>query len=100
MLDCGVASGGQLLLAETLGLAMAKRAAEILDRHRSALTAGVLDAGAPIDGNTVNEADDAEFDADNAIFTAPPLHFAVGWDNPCGATISPTTDLTNAQRRA
>jgi hypothetical protein len=70
MLDCGAASGGQLLLAETLGLAMAKRAAEILDRHRSALTAGVPDSDALINGVTADEADDAEFEADNAIFTA------------------------------
>ena len=38
MLD---ASGPQhLLLAETLGLAMARRASEILERHRAALTSG------------------------------------------------------------
>jgi hypothetical protein len=43
-----------LLLAETLGLAMARRAAEILKRHRASLAA----------------ADDEEFAVDNAIFTA------------------------------
>jgi len=46
----------QLLLAEILGLAMARRAADILDRHRGALM------GAP--------ADDAQFALDNAVFTA------------------------------
>lgn len=42
----------QVLLAETLGLAMARRAAEILDRHRATAT------------------DDEQFALDNAIFTA------------------------------
>jgi hypothetical protein len=41
-----------VLLAETLGLAMARRAAEILERHRSGLTG------------------DDQFALDNAIFTA------------------------------
>ena len=63
MRDLGVVTGGQLLLAETLGLAMARRAAEILDRHRAALTSTDAD-------NPVEVADDAEFEADNAIFTA------------------------------
>jgi hypothetical protein len=58
MLD---ASGTQrLLLAETLGLAMARRAADILQRHQAAL-AGEAPAG---------EDDDERFDRDNAIFTA------------------------------
>jgi hypothetical protein len=57
MLD---ASGGQhLLLAETLGIAMARRAAEILDRHRSSLTGGAVSA-----------AGDEQFALDNAVFTA------------------------------
>jgi hypothetical protein len=64
MRDLGVATGGELLLAETLGLAMARRAAEILDRHRAALTSGPEADGA------ADVADDAEFAADNAIFTA------------------------------
>jgi hypothetical protein len=55
MLD---ASGSQhLLLAETLGLAMARRACDILDRHRAALMSG-------------GEDDDDQFTFDNAIFTA------------------------------
>ncbi len=59
MLD---ASGSQhLLLAETLGLAMARRASDILERHRAALTGG--DAAAGPD-------DDAQFALDNAIFSA------------------------------
>lgn len=57
MLD---ASGPQhLLLAETLGLAMARRATDILDRHRAALTSGNTPQG-----------DDGQFAFDNAIFTA------------------------------
>jgi hypothetical protein len=59
MLD---ASGTQhLLLAETLGLAMARRALDILERHRAALTGGEGAAG---------PADDAQFALDNAIFSA------------------------------
>ncbi len=50
----GVSGTQHLLLAETLGLAMARRATEILKRHRAALAA----------------ADDEEFALDNAIFTA------------------------------
>jgi hypothetical protein len=63
MLD---ASGTQhLLLAETLGLAMARRATDILDRHRAALTGG--GAGA---GGAATQDDDDQFAFDNAIFTA------------------------------
>jgi len=62
MLD---ASGTQhLLLAETLGLAMARRATDILDRHRAALMGAV---GA---GGTANQDNDDQFAFDNAIFTA------------------------------
>jgi hypothetical protein len=62
MLD---ASGTQhLLLAETLGLAMARRATDILDRHRAALT------GAAGVGGTANQDNDDQFAFDNAIFTA------------------------------
>ncbi len=50
-----------LRLAETLGLAMARRAADILERHRDALT------GAD-PGDTGPDA--AQFAADDAIFTA------------------------------
>ena len=68
--DWGGAPGTQpgtqhLLLAEILGLAMARRAADILDRHRAALM------GAPSGGmGQPDEADDAQFALDNAIFTA------------------------------
>ena len=63
MLD---ASGTQhLLLAETLGLAMARRATDILDRHRAALTSGGHSAG-----GTGTQDDDDQFASDNAIFTA------------------------------
>jgi hypothetical protein len=64
--DYGGAPGTQhLLLAETIGLAMARRAADILDRHRASLTGATADpaAGAAAD-------DDERFAADNAIFTA------------------------------
>jgi hypothetical protein len=58
MLD---ASGAQhLLLAETLGLAMARRAADILQRHRATLSGE----------SATEEGDDERFDRDNAIFTA------------------------------
>jgi hypothetical protein len=61
----GGATGTQhLLLAETLGLAMARRASDILERHRTALTSGSAAVGnAPQD-------DDDQFTVDNAIFTA------------------------------
>lgn len=68
MLD---ASGSQhLLLAETLGLAMARRATDILDRHRAALTSGGASAGGPSAGSTGTQDDDDQFASDNAIFTA------------------------------
>jgi hypothetical protein len=58
MLD---ASGPQhLLLAETLGLAMARRAADILQRHRATLASE----------SALDDDDDERFDRDNAIFTA------------------------------
>jgi hypothetical protein len=68
-------SGTQhLLLAETLGLAMARRASDILERHRAALTADTAPADTvqadTVQADTVPEADDEEFACDNAIFTA------------------------------
>ncbi len=58
MLD---ASGAHhLLLAETLGLAMARRAAEILERHRAVLA----------DDGPAAAGDDERFALDNAVFTA------------------------------
>ena len=80
--DWGGAPGMQpgtqhLLLAEILGLAMARRAADILDRHRAALmgapAAGPGEAGGGEAGPGEagpGEADDAQFALDNAIFTA------------------------------
>jgi hypothetical protein len=82
--DWGGAPGMQpgmqhLLLAEILGLAMARRAADILDRHRAALTAapsgapGEAGSGEPGSAGRTgqpDEADDAQFALDNAIFTA------------------------------
>jgi hypothetical protein len=101
MRDWGGAPGMQhTMLAEILGLAMARRAADILDRHRAALTSGpdspngpggpggpggpvskvgaVGDpgrasgtGGAPgTDGVGPPDVDDAQFALDNAIFTA------------------------------
>ena len=66
----GVTGVQDLLLAETLGLAMARRAADILDRHRLALTSGGAPAGTGASAGAGAEADDAQFAADNAIFTA------------------------------
>jgi hypothetical protein len=79
--DWGGAPGMQpgtqhLLLAEILGLAMARRAADILDRHRAALMgapAGGVGAAAGesgAGGAGPGEAGDAQFALDNAIFTA------------------------------
>jgi hypothetical protein len=91
--DWGGAPGMQhLLLAEILGLAMARRAADILDRHRAALMGAPAGgsgenggtggsggtgepgpagpAGAAGDAGQPAEADDAQFALDNAIFTA------------------------------
>ena len=72
----GMQPGTQhLLLAEILGLAMARRAADILDRHRAALMgapaggAGLSRGQAPATAGP-GEADDAQFALDNAIFTA------------------------------
>ena len=51
----------RLLLAETLGMAMARRAADILDRHRDVLSRKVPDSSDP---------DAAQFALDDAVFTA------------------------------
>ena len=68
MLD---ASGTRhLLLAETLGLAMARRASDILERHRAALAASGTGAVGAGDRGTAPDDDDAQFAADNAVFTA------------------------------
>jgi hypothetical protein len=65
MREWGTVFGTQhLLLAETLGLAMARRAAEILEQHRAAL------AGAAGRTGDAGKAGDEQFAADNAIFTA------------------------------
>jgi hypothetical protein len=62
----GVTGAQDLLLAEILGLAIARRAADILDRHRAALTGDTAGDAAAGEG----QVDDAQFSADNAIFTA------------------------------
>ena len=72
--DWAGAPGTQhLLLAETIGLAMVRRAADILDRHRAALASGAA-ADARADADAAARADaaagDDQFAADNAIFTA------------------------------
>ncbi len=61
-------SVGQLLMAETLGLAMARRAAEILDRHRESLAPDARPAGR--DGASPDVVDAERFALDDAIFTA------------------------------
>jgi hypothetical protein len=66
----GTQHGAQhLLLAETLGLAMARRASDILERHRVALTS---DGGPGAALGAANEAGpgDEQFAVDDAIFTA------------------------------
>ena len=77
--DWGGAPGMQpgmqhLLLAEILGLAMARRAADILDRHRAALMGAPAGrsgrSGETGPGGLPEEPDDAQFALDNAIFTA------------------------------
>jgi hypothetical protein len=78
MRDWGGAPGRHhTMLAETLGLAMARRAADILDRHRAALAGGLDDLGeTPGAGGGAGVevgapgADDDQFALDNAIFTA------------------------------
>ena len=81
MRDWGGAPGMQhTLLAEILGLAMARRAADILDRHRAALAGGPDSpvsvpgpaGGGPVGGGADGQpdVDDAQFALDNAIFTA------------------------------
>jgi hypothetical protein len=52
----------RVAMAETLGLAMARRAAEILDRHRDALASAALGKEA--------SPDTGELALDDAIFTA------------------------------
>jgi hypothetical protein len=52
-----------VVLAETLGLAMARRAADILERHRALGQDGAALASRPA-------GHDDQFAADNAIFTA------------------------------
>jgi hypothetical protein len=58
----------RLLMAETLGLVMARRAAEILDRHRESLTRDVRPASLDGVGPVGGDAD--RFALDDAIFTA------------------------------
>jgi hypothetical protein len=65
----GAGSGmDRLLMAETLGLVMARRAAEILDRHRESLTPDARPAGP--DGVSPDDGDADRFALDDAIFTA------------------------------
>jgi hypothetical protein len=58
----------RLLMAETLGLVMARRAAEILGRHRESLTRDVRSVG--LDGAGPAGGDADRFALDDAIFTA------------------------------
>lgn len=65
MRDCG---GEGSLVAENLGLAMARRAAEILERHRRLTGRAATDAGA---GGAAGPAlDPAQFAADEAVFSS------------------------------
>jgi hypothetical protein len=58
-----------VLLAETLGLAMARRASDILESHRAALTGGASAIGSGA-AAAAQEDDEDQFACDNAIFTA------------------------------
>ncbi|HTZ28121.1 MAG TPA: hypothetical protein VMC83_29260 [Streptosporangiaceae bacterium] len=58
---CGAPPMRPVLMAEALGLAMARRAADILERHRDALARAAPGATAP---------GQAGFAADDAIFSA------------------------------
>ena len=74
MRDWGGAPGMQhLLLAEKLGLAMARRAADILDRHRHELA---LATQPPAANATAVAGDAAQFAADAAQFAADDAGFA------------------------
>lgn len=68
------ASGAQhLLLAENLGLAMARRALDILERHRNSPGGAAPGGAAPggtNHGRSRAEGDYEQFVIDNAIFTA------------------------------
>ena len=73
MRDCDSRLGIRgLLMAETLGLAMARTAAGILDKHREALARIGAPNGAPDPAATeaAEMLDSTEFQSDNAIFTA------------------------------
>jgi hypothetical protein len=81
MRDCDSRLGIRgLLMAETLGLAMARTAAGILDKHREALARigapaaaqGAAGSGPsrPDDTEAAEMLDSTEFQSDNAIFTA------------------------------
>ncbi|MGD0560767.1 MAG: hypothetical protein ABSA93_38075 [Streptosporangiaceae bacterium] len=83
MRDCDSRLGIRgLLMAETLGLAMARTAAGILDKHREALarigtpsaapdpTAPDPEAPDPMATAAAEMLDSSEFQSDNAIFTA------------------------------
>src|ERR1051326_2917638 len=54
-------AGGQPMMAQTLGLAMARRAADILLRHRDMHIRAAHDSGSP---------EEAHFAMDDAVFTA------------------------------
>ena len=54
-------AGSQPMMAQTLGLAMARRAADILDRHRDMHNRAVPESGSP---------EAAQFALDDAIFIA------------------------------
>jgi hypothetical protein len=71
MRDWGSVLGTEhLVLAETLGLAMARRAAEILERHRMAVAGGPGLTGGAGKTGSAPVPDDEQFATDNAIFTA------------------------------
>ena len=62
---------GRLVMAQALGLAMARRAADILDRHRDVLTRPIPEAQST-EGQSPHAKglDPSQFALDDAIFTA------------------------------
>ncbi|HVT67222.1 MAG TPA: hypothetical protein VHF26_05700, partial [Trebonia sp.] len=63
----GASDAQHMLLAETLGLAMARRAWDILERHRGDLSPDSPAGSGPVGSGSVG---DDQFNLDNAVFTA------------------------------
>lgn len=68
----GASDAQHMLLAETLGLAMARRAWDILERHRGDLSPDSPAGSGPVGSGPVGSGPvgDDQFNLDNAVFTA------------------------------